>query len=159
MLHKLLLSALLFLTMGMLCACQPVPTTGLPPICVPSETTIDEASGYPEIEIPASEGTLWALLYAQEGQFRAHIRARIVWKMTDGRGDIRLVAISEDGTRIAPAYGPISRAVTRAWKHDGQEWGSEFAFPEPGCWRIEVSRQLLDTDRPVTGGIAIQVKP
>ncbi len=45
------------------------------------------------------------------------------------------------------------------WKHPGQEWGSEFTFPKAGCWRILVSRWLIDTDKPITGEIAIEVKP
>jgi hypothetical protein len=143
-----------------LAACKPAPETPTPlPICIPSNTKIDEASGYPEIEFPASEGTLWALLFARDGEFRAGTRARILWKMTDGRGDIHLTAVDERRTLIRPEYGPVSRQLRSAWKHDGQEWAAEFTFPRAGCWRILVSRWLLDTDPPVTGQIEIQVTP
>ncbi len=134
-------------------------TPDLAPLCVPSYTYPDEASGYAEIEYPASEGTLWALLFAPDGQFQAGTTARILWKMTDGRGDIRLTAIHEDGTQIRPVEGPVSRMWRSDWNHEGQEWGSEFIFPKAGCWRILVSRYLVDTDRPVTGEIEIQVRP
>jgi len=45
------------------------------------------------------------------------------------------------------------------WRHPGQEWESEFNFPKAGCWRILVSRWLIDADEAVTGDIAIEVKP
>jgi hypothetical protein len=135
------------------------PSPELAPFCIPFDTALDEPSGYPEIEFAASEGTLWALLFVKDGQFQANSRARILWKMTDGRGDIHLIAIHEDGTQIRAYYGPISRMMRSDWKHDGQEWASGFIFPKAGCWRILVSRWLLDTDRPVTGQIVIQVKP
>jgi len=131
----------------------------LSPVCVPFYTSPEEASGFPEIEFAASEGTLRALLFAADGQFHANEKARILWKMTDGRGDIHLTAIHEDGTQIRPSYGPISRQIRSEWKHPGQEWGTEFVFPKAGCWRILVSRWLMDTDRPVTGQIEIQVRP
>jgi hypothetical protein len=143
-----------------LAACRAAPETPTPtPICIPSATTLDEASGYPEIEFPASEGTLWALLFARDGVFHAGTQARIVWKMTDGRGDIRLTAIHESGLQVGPVYGPISRQTRSQWNHVGQEWGSAFIFPEAGCWRILVSRWLIDTDLPVTGQIEIEVRP
>lgn len=151
----------LFLGFGLaLAACQPAPATPVPtPVCVPSPTVLDEASGYPEIEFPASEGTLWALLTDPEGNLHAGSRAHILWKMTDGRGDIRLRAIHESGLQIGPSYGPISREYRSKWEHEGQEWGSEFVFPLPGCWRILVSRWLIPTDTPVTGEVEIEISP
>lgn len=143
-----------------LAACQSAPATSTPtPACVPSPTALDEASEFPEIEFPASEGTLWALLLAPEGEIHVGAQARILWKMTDGRGDIRLAAVHESGLRIVPSNGPISREYRSQWRHEGQEWGSEFVFPLPGCWRILVSRWLVPEDSPVSGEIAIQVSP
>lgn len=157
------LGALSALSLGcglILAACRPASSIPVPtPVCVPSPTALDEASGYPEIEFPASEGTLWALLITPEGEFHARSQAHILWKMTDGRGDIRLTAIHESGLRIGPSYGPISREYRSKWEHEGQEWGSNFTFPLPGCWRILVSRWLIPEDLPVTGEIEIQVSP
>lgn len=162
------------------------PTLISTPVCKPSTTKTDKTSGYPEIQVAASSGTLWALLFTQDGNFHAGANARILWKMTEGRGDIKLTAIHEDGTKVQPIEGPVSRKATvglislvlqqastnwkglfsiisrpsrNEWNHPGQEWGSEFVFPEAGCWRILVSRWLIDTDKPVTGEIAIEVKP
>jgi len=161
------------------------PTSITPPACKPSNTKIDKTSGYPEIQATASSGILWALPFAQDGNFHAGMNARILWKMTEGRGDIKLAAIHEDGTQVKPIRGPVSRKATTGlislvlrqgtnwkgllsimsyqsrneWKHPGQEWGSEFIFPKIGCWRILVSRWLIDTDKPITGEIAIEVKP
>ncbi len=148
---------LAFLLGWVLSSCTTAPV--LSSLCVPFYTFPDEASGYPEIEFSASEGTLWVLLFAPDGEFHANTKARILWKMTDGRGDIHLIALHEDGTQTVPTEGPVSRAWRSDWKHPGQEWGSEFDFPKAGCWRILVSRWLLDTDRPVTGQIEIQVRP
>ena len=108
--------------------------------------------------------------------------------MTDGRGDIKLSAIHEDGTQVHPVWGPVSRRANTDWtglffivlrqakkdwkdlpsmkvyregsdwKHPGQEWGSEFIFPKAGCWRILVSRWLIDSDEAITGEIAIEVE-
>ncbi|HEY6071794.1 MAG TPA: hypothetical protein VIV15_00005 [Anaerolineales bacterium] len=152
------LLAALFLLMP--AACRTAPAIPEPtPVCVPSPTAIDEASGYPEIEFPASEGTLWALLQAPGGEFHAGAPARILWKMTNGRGDIRLTAIHESGARTGAIYGPISREYRSQWRHEGQEWGSAFIFPLPGCWRLLASRWLIKSDIPVTGQIEIQVSP
>jgi hypothetical protein len=151
----------LYLLLGlMLAACGTAPASLTPtPTCIPSKTTIDEDSGYPEIRVSASRGLLWALLFTQDRNLRAGVRSRILWKMTDGRGDIGLTAIHEQGIYLTPVWGPVSRQMRSAWKHPGQEWGSEFVFPEPGCWRILVERWLLDTDLAVTGRIQIEVKP
>ncbi|MGE5251758.1 MAG: hypothetical protein ACM3QS_16265 [Bacteroidota bacterium] len=152
-------AALLLALALVLGACRAAPATPEPtPVCIPSATALDETSGYREIEFPASQGTLWALLFARDGVFRTGSRARILWKMTDGRGDIRLLAIHESGLSVAPVYGPISRATRSQWAHAGQEWGSEFIFPISGCWRILVARWLIETDLPVTGQIEIQVR-
>jgi hypothetical protein len=175
----------LFLTVSL-----PLLPTRLPvPVCSPSKTKIDEASGYPEIQVTASSGRLWALLHAPDGKFNAGTKARILWKMTDGRGDIKLSAIHEDGTQAQLIWGPVSRRgntdwtglffiVLRQakkdwkdlpsmriyregsdWKHPGQEWGSEFIFPKAGCWRILVARWLIASDKAITGEIAVEVKP
>lgn len=141
-------------------ACRPAsPTAVSTPACAPSNTTTDKASGYPEIQATATSGTLWALLVVQDGNFHAGTKARIVWKMSDGRGDIKLMATHEDGTQVQPVWGPISRQARTDWNHPGQEWGTEYIFPKAGCWRILASRRLLGTDEVVTAEIAIEVEP
>jgi hypothetical protein len=174
----------LTLTIGLPLFPRTLPT----PVCIPSKTRIDGASGYSEIQVSASSGRLWALLYAPDGSFNAGTNARLLWKMTNGRGDIKLIAVHEDGTQVHPVWGPVSRRgntdwtglffiVLRQakrdwkdlpsmrvyregsdWKHPGQEWGSEFIFPKAGCWRIFVSRWLIESDEAITGEIAIEVK-
>jgi len=166
---KLIGSALyIFLFLGLtLNGCQPISPTAISTsapsptpitVCTPSNKTTDEASGYPEIQATATKGNLWALLFTRNGNFQAGTRVRIVWKMTDGRGDIKLTTIHADGTQTLPVWGPISRDIRTKWKHPGQEWGTEYIFPKAGCWRILVSRWLLATDEAVTAEIAIEVK-
>ncbi|MEW6404957.1 MAG: hypothetical protein AB1649_24440 [Chloroflexota bacterium] len=164
-------------------------TSSTSAICSPSKTTIDEASGYPEIQASASEGHLWVMLLTRDGNIGAGARVRIIWKMTDGRGDIKLLAVNEQGVQVRPTWGPISRRgrvglgsvfslvlqqlktdwrrlsmvmmrpTGSDWKRPGQEWGTEFIFPQAGCWRIFVSRWLVEADEPVTAEIDIDVKP
>jgi len=157
-----------FLLLGLiLSGCQPAAPTEVPtlaaspiptPVCIPSKTTIDPTSGNPEIQAAATKGFLWAMLFVHDGDFQAGTRVRIVWKMTDGRGDIKLTAIHADATQTRPVWGPISRDIRTKWNHTGQEWGTEYIFPKAGCWRILASRWLLATDESVTAEIAITVK-
>ena len=62
---------------------------------------------------------------------------KIVWHMT-GSGPLRLAATSPSGTTTGPASGPQEQGSN--WNRPGDEWGSSFVFPEPGCWQIRASR-------------------
>lgn len=63
---------------------------------------------------------------------RAGQKVKIVWNML-GAGDFKVVARNGSGTVITPAWGPIL--------HDpGNERGTGFVYPAPGCWDMRVSR-------------------
>lgn len=50
-----------------------------------------------------------------------------------GTGDFKVVARTQSGTEVRPAWGPIL--------HDpGDEWGTGFVYPTRGCWDMHVSR-------------------
>jgi hypothetical protein len=42
-----------------------------------------------------------------------------------------------DGTLIQPVWHEYHESST--WERPGQEWGTGFNFPEPGCWTITVA--------------------
>ena len=71
-------------------------------------------------------------------------QTKIVWRMV-GSGDLTLVAIAPDGTRLGPDWlDPHSLSST--WTRPGDEWGSGFTFTETGCWDIHAARQGLSGD-------------
>lgn len=77
---------------------------------------------------------LWALtepLIAQRD-------VKIVWRMT-GTGTLRLVAVDTRGARVEPRERPSPHGGS-TWDRPGDEWGTIFFFPSPGCWTIEAQR-------------------
>jgi hypothetical protein len=94
-----------------------------------------------------SRGEVWALLFFET----AHVNedAKIVWRITGESDEFQAQAQSEDGTVIQPIW--IEYHGGSSWQRPGQEWGTGFNFPTPGCWTITVSRG--DT----TGTISLDV--
>ena len=110
----------------------------------PANATSREARGTSET------AELWALIL--EGTFAepqsavlskaTGRRIKIVWRMT-GSGDPAFTLIGPDGSRAGvPHSGPHGSN----WQRPGDEWGSSFTFPQPGCWRIHVERGLSSAD-------------
>jgi hypothetical protein len=93
---------------------------------------------------------LWALI--QEGTFADQQAAvlsnatgrniKIVWRMT-GSGDPTFTLIGQDGSRSDVAHSGLHGSN---WSRPGDEWGSIFVFPQPGCWRIHVERGEASAD-------------
>jgi hypothetical protein len=68
---------------------------------------------------------------------------KIIWRMT-GSGALLLYAEHTDGTRVAPNdYGPHAGST---WQRPGDEFGSEFVLPKPGCWRFHLERSDTSGD-------------
>ena len=83
-----------------------------------------------------SDGEVWALPFFERAY--ANEDEKIVWRIT-GEGDhFQAQAQSEDGTVIQPIW--IEYHGGSNWQRPGQEWGTGFNFPTPGCWTITVSR-------------------
>jgi len=83
-----------------------------------------------------TKGELWALLFFET----AHVDEdeKIVWRIS-GEGDqFQAQAENEEGTRIQPVWMEYHGGSN--WQRPGQEWGTGFNFPSPGCWRITVNR-------------------
>jgi hypothetical protein len=83
-------------------------------------------------------GDVWALLL-----MGPHIAAsrdtKIVWRAT-GSGAFSVIAIDSDGTIASPQARPEPHPGGSNWAHPGDEWGTVFDFPQPGCWELSVTR-------------------
>jgi hypothetical protein len=117
------------------------------PACQPSPIQKSKNS-FPEIQgTMKSEGEMWALLFFET----AHTNEdeKIVWRITGEGDEFHTQAQSEDGTLRTPVWAEYHGGSN--WQRPGQEWGTGFNFPEPGCWKITVTRGET------TGEIALEV--
>ncbi|WP_193205901.1 hypothetical protein [Microbispora sitophila] len=80
---------------------------------------------------------VWGLMFAPL-PFAAGREVKIVWRMT-GEGPLRVTAALPDGTAARPTWGPEAHGGS-TWHRPGQEWGTGFVFPKPGCWEITLTR-------------------
>jgi hypothetical protein len=97
-----------------------------------------------------SEGEVWALLFFDKAQ--AEQELKIVWKITGTDGELTVQARGEDGTVLSPVWGPEAHEGSN-WNRPGDEWGTGFNFPEPGCWTLTATRG------DITGEISLEVPP
>ena len=125
----LLITALLLLA-----ACTSATET--PAGCQPSKIQASR-NDFPEIQgTMDSQGEMWALLFFDT----AHVNEdeKIVWRITGEGNAFDVEAKSGKGTVIHPTWTDYHGASN--WERPGQEWGTSFNFPEPGCWTITVTR-------------------
>jgi hypothetical protein len=97
-----------------------------------------------------SAGELWALLFFDKAQ--ANKEQKIVWRITGTGTQFEVIARHEDGTIIHPIWGPALHGSS-TWERPGDEWGTGFNFPKPGCWT------LTATLGATTGEIRLEVAP
>jgi len=112
--------------------------TATQPACQPSKILISK-NKFPEIQgTMKSEGELWALLFFDSAA--ANQDLKFVWRITTtGTGqDFHIEAKSENGKTTLPIWGPEFHGGS-TWNRPGEEWGTGFNFPEPGCWTITVT--------------------
>ena len=100
-------------------------------------TPLFTGAGFPEVQGTARDAELWGLLFSPV-PFKRKKEIKIVWRMT-GEGPLKAVATLPDGTRAKLAWGPEQHGGS-TWHRPGDEWGTGFAFPKAGCWKIELSR-------------------
>jgi hypothetical protein len=85
---------------------------------------------------------LWGLLEPQNGMpVRSGTSVKIVWRMT-GAGALGLIAIGPVGQELLPDFGPELHNGS-SWTRPGDEWGSSFTFPTPGCWDVRLTRTTV----------------
>jgi hypothetical protein len=110
--------------------------TETPAVCQPSKIQVSE-NEFHEIQADMkSDGEIWALLFFETA--RANEDAKIVWRITGEVDTFEAQAQSEDGLVLTPIWKEYHGGSN--WQRPGQEWGTGFNFPAPGCWTITVRR-------------------
>lgn len=94
----------------------------------------------PEVGLDSPRGSLWALFFNPVPP-PAGKEIKVVWRMT-GMGDFTFRVSDAAGMVVPLAWGPMFHGGSN-WNHPGDERGTGFNFPHPGCWDIHVAR--LDT--------------
>ena len=85
--------------------------------------------------------SLWGLLFLPNPPpIMSGQETKIVWRMT-GQGALTIFAENADGRRVDPVWGPEEHGGSN-WQRPGDEWGTGFIFPTPGCWRIVAARTV-----------------
>lgn len=79
----------------------------------------------------STDGELWALLFFEKAHAGEDLK--IAWRMTGTGGPFKVSARQDDGTVAAPIWGPELHGGSN-WQHAGDEWGTGFNLPKPGCW-------------------------
>jgi hypothetical protein len=97
----------------------------------------------PEVRGSSVGGSLWALLFG-EPPFHRSPPLKIVWRMT-GSGDFGVVAIGPRGAVTIPVDGP-TKHLGSTWRRPGDEWGTVWKFPTPGCWQLHAWRDDVSGD-------------
>ena len=64
---------------------------------------------------------------------------KIVWRMT-GSGPLKLAAY-DSAAAPAPRLGPEEHGGSN-YRRPGDEWGSGYRFPRPGCYRLTARRTV-----------------
>lgn len=126
-----------------LAACAPAPDglgtsalTATQTSCQPSQIQLSK-NGFPEIQTAMKpSGELWALLFFDKAYAKKD--EKIVWKISATGGKFDIYAQHANGVIIHPTWGPEYHGGSN-WDRPGDEWGTGFNFPEPGCWTLTVS--------------------
>ena len=130
-------------------AVAPTTTTTAMPMawqgCRPPSPAAPWAKGTGLIEVHGSATpgvSLWALVFARVpvpvGQ-----QVKIVWRMT-GAGAFTVAARDARGpARLADGPG---RHGSSTWDRPGEEWGTVWVFPRPGCWHLRATRGTASGD-------------
>lgn len=121
-------------TVGGAIGALPLGAVGCSP---PSPFVVSEVRG------TAGAAQLFGLVGAQR-PIRAGIPVKIVWRMT-GVGDLVASATGPDGSDAPLTFGP-ERHGWSTYDRPGDEWGTGYLFPEPGCWRLHLQRDDAQGD-------------
>lgn len=105
-------------------------------------------TGFPEVRGVATHGAkLWALLFYQPPA-AVGTDLKIVVDMTSS-GPFHISAIGPRGQTARPVW--IEPHDGSNWNRPGDEWGTGWNLPTPGCWHLHVTR------RHASGNIWLQV--
>ena len=127
---------------------KPTPTLTPTPIlvslgCNPPSPFREGPLG-PELQGTASPPgqQFWGLIM---GDLKAQVDIKIVWRMT-GSGGFQLIALGPQGQQLRPKEGPTFHLSSNWNDRPGDEWGSVWRFPVPGCWDIRATRDDASGD-------------
>ena len=123
---------------------QLVPTTAAvgAPDCVPPTPHVDwvgsdgEKTSLVEVQARSADLEVWGLLW-QMPPLEVGVEVKMVWRVT-GSGEFTIRAMSR-GAEADLTWGPNFHAESN-FDRPGDEWGTAFVFPEPGCWEIQITR-------------------
>ncbi|WP_336212357.1 hypothetical protein [Nonomuraea sp. LPB2021202275-12-8] len=94
------------------------------------------ANGFLEVRGTSADAELWGLLFA-EVPFKRGKEIKIVWRMT-GEGPLEVSASLPSGKQAKLVW--LEDHGGSNWQRPGHEWGTGWVFPEPGCWKVKLSR-------------------
>lgn len=97
-----------------------------------------QVSGLEERQGVGDGVTLWALLFPTDPTVTAGREIKIAWRMT-GDGTPTMRAVGPGGRVVRPVWGPEGHGGS-TWTRPGDEWGTGWVFPAPGCWTVEARR-------------------
>ena len=106
------------------------------PNCNPSSPFEQWGGGLAEVKATSSNIEVWGLLW-QIPPLTVDKETKMVWRVT-GTGDFDIRAF-QGNTQAELTWGPVLHESSD-FERPGDEWGTAFTFPAPGCWEIEVSR-------------------
>lgn len=122
----------------------------VPPDCVGSAASAqpETTMGLHEVQGVASTGNqLWMLVDGIGPPLRTNTPTKLLWRMT-GNGPLTIFADGPQREQIRPAWGPVPHGGS-SWTRPGDEWGTEFNMPRPGCWVLHAMRS------DVTGQVSV----
>jgi hypothetical protein len=102
------------------------------PGCAPPVTIQGSEAG-----VDSNRGSFWALFFSPIPPSIGK-EIKVVWRMT-GTGAFAFRVSDAEGKTIPLAWGPEGHLGSN-WNHPGDEVGTGFNFPHPGCWNIHVAR-------------------
>jgi len=90
--------------------------------------------GIPEAQGRSADLIVWALVF---NPLEAHRDIKIVWRVT-GAGAFQVRGYQPSGATVVPDR--VQEHDGSTWQKPGDEWGTFFNFPAPGCWDLHVTR-------------------
>lgn len=113
--------------------------SGTPATMCPVTPQAPSTLGMPEMHADiVGNGDVWALLLSSR-RISVNSATLIVWRAT-GSGAFQVVASGPGDARLLPANGPDPHPGGSNWQRPGDEWSTNFIFPSPGCWQLQVTR-------------------
>jgi hypothetical protein len=104
----------------------------------PATAEFGPSGGFPERQGVGKGATLYALFFPTGPAIVAGTEIKVVWRMT-GTGAFTIAATGPDTTKVTPVWGPEPHGGS-TFERPGDEWGTGWSFPEPGCWTITATR-------------------